>query len=101
MAAHDAVKRLRRYCLLQAFQARETEQDGLYLALLGKQQDQLGTPLPADFPSRAELIAAQYVALEDIDGADVNELMRHARLQSRAARAVLAAVAALTLNPAP
>lgn len=101
MADPGACKRLRRYCLLQAHTAREMLQDGLALALFGKQQAQPGTALPASFPGRAQLVAAQYVALEDVDGADVAELARNAGLPAQIAEAALVAVARLTLNPAP
>lgn len=62
---------------------------------LSKQTGLAGTDLPTDFPSRSEVVAAGYLAVEDIDGASVVELRREARLSTIAANAVLAAIAAL------
>lgn len=81
----------RRWYLLQAQWARDTFQEGLASLLYGKQQEQPGTPLPANFPFRAALIAANYTALEDITGANADELVRAVGLSGRDAATVIAA----------
>lgn len=60
-----------------------------------KQVAEPGTDLPADFPAKLELEAAGYTTVEDVDGADVEELEDYAALSSANANAVLAAIAAL------
>jgi hypothetical protein len=60
-----------------------------------RQQEQPGTALPADFPSRAALIAAGYTAIEDLQGACADELVDWACVDNQAAKAILAAYAAL------
>lgn len=59
-----------------------------------KQETADGTPLPDGFPAKELLEAAQYEALEDIDGADVAELRLRANLQPSTAQAVIAAATA-------
>ena len=48
-----------------------------------------GTPLGADVPHRERLAAAGYTAVEDLAGADVEELVVCAGLTAREARQVL------------
>ncbi len=85
---------VRRYCLLK----RRAHFDGGDLALAGvwraKQEAEPGTTLPSDFPLRSLLASAGYVASEDLDGADAEEL-NSAGLSSAQADTVLAAFAAL------
>lgn len=94
MSTFNRIVSARRWFLLQAQWARETFQDGLASTLYGKQQDQPGTPLPAGFPFRAALVAANYTALEDITGADVSELVRAVGLSQANAATVIAAAPA-------
>jgi hypothetical protein len=88
-----AVNSVRRYYLLKRLFARQMclEED----AWAAKQAATPGTGLPADFPARAALVAAGYTTREDVDGAEVRELRRFAKLSTAEAEAVIAAVAAL------
>lgn len=88
-----AVNSTRRYYLLKRLYARRAclEED----AWIGKQQALPGVVLPADFPSLAALVAAGYSTREDLDGAAVAELEEFAKLTTREAEAVIAALAAL------
>jgi hypothetical protein len=60
-----------------------------------KLQEYPGVELPSDFPSRAELMAAGYTTVDDVDGATPLELRLYARLSTTSANAVIAAAAAL------
>lgn len=50
-----------------------------------------GSAVPVGFPARAQLLAAGYLALEELQGANTTELTR-AGLTSQQAAAVLAAI---------
>lgn len=69
------------------------------LALSGvwqsRQQEQPGVALPDDFPFKAELATEGYTTREDLDGADADELVEWGCVSSLAAKAILAAYAAL------
>jgi hypothetical protein len=87
----------RRYYLLNRFALRDTGQVGLSSVFRGKQEAEPGTALPAELPSRDTLVAAGYIAVEDLaagalDGADAEELFRYAGLNRREAQAVIAAL---------
>lgn len=56
-----------------------------------KQERQPGTALPDTFPLLTELDAAGYTTVEDLDGADVAELVRASFTSSQAKR-ILAAL---------
>lgn len=88
-----AINSTRRYYLLKRLDYRERciEED----PWKSKQEGEPATALPADFPHSAELAAAGYTAIEDIDGSTVAELRRFCSLTSREAEKVLAALAAL------
>lgn len=87
-----ALNRPRRYYLQKRLRARQLcEEEGVWK---GKQEDEPGTALASDFPSRAALVAAGYTALEDLDGATTKELKRFVRLSTQEAETVLAATAA-------
>jgi hypothetical protein len=58
----------------------------------GLQEAEPGTPLPAEFPHRATLAAAGYTAMEDLDGADVDELVDLVGLRRAEATSVIAAM---------
>lgn len=60
-----------------------------------KQSEEPGTDLPTGFPAKAELAVAGYTTVEDLDGADVEELEDYAGISQLQASAVLAALAAL------
>ena len=102
---------IRRYCLLQAIEAKVRGEDGLWFALRGKQQEFAGTALPANTPGYALLVAAGYTCVEDIwtaaffnnpllspenraaaIAALANELIKVAGLNRREADAALAAI---------
>lgn len=85
----------RRYYLLKwlAFEAIEGE-EGLASVYQGKHAAEPATPLPANFPARSKLVAARYVAVEDVLGADPPELIGLG-LSPREADAVRAALDAL------
>jgi hypothetical protein len=89
------VRRARRYYFLQRLAAHERCEPGLEAALRGKQEEQPGTLFASDFPFKASLEAAGYLAIEDVDGADCHELREKAGLDQSAAQAVIAAAAAL------
>ena len=65
--------------------------DNMYLAWDGKRRLEPGTAIPTTFPARAALTAAGYLVLEEIEGADTDELTR-AGLSTSQAAAVLAAM---------
>lgn len=83
----------RRFYLLKRLAARE-RRDPLEETWLAKQLIEEGEPLRGDFPFRAQLVAAGYHTVEDLTGADVAELWKHANLLGRDAQAVLAALTA-------
>ena len=83
---------VRRYYLLKAFAAGDACDGAMQSAWLGKQQSEPGTSLADDFPARSRLVAAGYSCVEDIYGADVNELRKRAGLTQREADAALAAL---------
>lgn len=81
----------RRFYLLKGHTAAKLGEPGLASAWWGKQQAMPGTALPATFPHRAALAALNYVALEDLDGADIEELQQVGLSRGQAA-AVIAAL---------
>lgn len=84
------IRSRRRYLYLEykrAF-ARSDEMESVWN---GKRKACEGTTIPDAFPCRAQLLAAGYLALEEIRGADTNELSR-AGLSSAQAAAVIAAI---------
>lgn len=87
------VNSARRFYLLQAqFLEGDRNSESLKQVWWGKQEGQPGTAFPAGFPFQAELIAAHYKALEDLNGADQEELINQG-LKFFQAKAVLAAFA--------
>lgn len=89
------IRRPRRYYLLKRLAAHSFQDYGLESAWRAKQEEQPGTPFPADFPSKALLEAGGYYAAEDVDGADCRELRDHAGMNELQAQAAIAAAAAL------
>lgn len=85
----------RRYCLDKRISATRIGDTAIASLWQSKQQAQPGTTLPADFPVRAKLVAAGYTTDADLVGADVRELRDYARISTRDAEAVIAALAAL------
>lgn len=66
----------------------------LEMAWDGIRRGEPGTTLPQNLPARSELLAAGYLVVEEIDGADADELTG-AGLSSQQAAAVIAAVESL------
>lgn len=89
------VNSTRRYYLHKRLEARlyQGESDA-ELVWAGKQEAQPGTALADSFPFLTELGQLGYSKVEDLDGADEDELVR-AGLTTNQARRVLAAFAAL------
>lgn len=86
--------RTRRYYLLSRVNSRVIE-DGLEPFWQGKQLAEPSTALPSDFPFPEERAAAGYLAVEDLDGADEDELV-DAGLDRAMARIVIDRFCALT-----
>jgi hypothetical protein len=61
----------------------------------GIRRGEPGTTLPLTFPARTELLAAGYLVVEEVDGADETELT-NAGLSPQQATAVIAATESLT-----
>ncbi len=95
MAGNEAmILHHRRVLTLQAQGAddRESELGPTYRKY--RDTEVSGTELPADFPSRAQVLTAGYAAVEDLQDATEDELAKRG-LTRKQARAVIAAVAAL------
>jgi hypothetical protein len=89
------VNSVRRYYLHKRLEARLYQgEDDSELVWAGKQEAEPGTALAEGFPLRAELTELGYSTVQDLDGADEDELVR-AGLTAKQARQVLAAFAAL------
>lgn len=86
---------LRRFYLKKRMMARGNGEHALAGIWQGRQEAEASTALPSDFPSRAALVAAGYTTTGDLQGATEEELVEWPRLAATAARAVLAAYAAL------
>lgn len=83
----------RRYAFLK-MRAAAVEQSPLESAWDGIRRGEPGTAIPTTFPARALLVAAGYLVVEEIDGADETELT-NAGLSPQQAAAVIAAVESL------
>ncbi len=84
----------RRYYLLERLAAYAREDFAIGAVFRAKQEAEAATVLPVDFPSRALLVAAGYSTVEDINGADLEELLC-AQLSTKQAETVLTELAAL------
>lgn len=97
----SGVGTLRRYYLLKAIYWHQMgpEEDGLYLAWIGRKQEVPGTDLPADFPLLSKLAAAlgKYTTVEDLKGptqeqsVDIEELVLQGFDRKEAAAVIAAA----------
>lgn len=87
-----SIERPRRYYLGKRLHAAMVGDRGWADVWKAKQEEQPGTALPDGFPSRSKLAAVGYEAIEDVDGATVEELQLQAGLSTREASAVLAAI---------
>jgi hypothetical protein len=81
----------RRYYLLKWRGLEDVCEHELALLFMAKQAEIAGTALPSDFPGRAALSAAGYTALEDVRGAEVEELVSAGLDEQTAERAIAAA----------
>lgn len=88
------VKRPRRYYLLKRIYETRAE-SGLGNVWRAKQEGEAGVALPANFPLLAVLAAAGYETVEDLDGADADELDETCNLTARQSATVLAALESL------
>lgn len=88
------VKRPRRYYLLKRVGESQAE-SGLANVWRAKQEAEAGVALPADFPLLAVLSAVGYETVEDLDGADADELDETCNLTARQSATVLAALTPL------
>jgi hypothetical protein len=86
---------LRRVYLKKRIMARQAGDLALSAVWHSRQEEQTSTTLPDGFPSKAALATAGYTAAGDLEGADESELVEWACISNSAARAVLAAYAAL------
>jgi len=85
----------RRFYLSKRIAARLLGDHALSSIWQYHQEQQPNTVLPDGFPAKAALAVAGYTASEDLEGADEHELVEWARISNSAARAALAAYAAL------
>lgn len=85
------VKSLRRFYLHKRLYAALYEDSELALTWRSKQEAQSGTELPASFPERSTLGELGYSTVEDLDGADIEELSR-VGFSSNQATSILAAL---------
>lgn len=86
----------RRFYLSKRITARIVGEFALSALWQSKQESYPGgTELPVDFPCRAELALAGYVATEDLNGADEEELWDWVGLAPADSEAVFAALADL------
>lgn len=81
----------RRYYLLKGLEAERKGDRALASTWKRKQLDEGGTALEPSFPHRARLVAAGYVAVEDLVGATIEELQLIGLFRNEA-DAVLAAL---------
>lgn len=84
---------VRRFYLAKRHEAVRLCETPLALVWQGKQEAMPGTPLADDFPYLERLDAQGYTTLEDLDGADSEELVEQG-FSAREAAAILAAAAA-------
>ena len=74
----------RRYLFRREKERRSTEEDGAAAVFRSRRLALSATPLPAGFPSRALLLAADVLAVEEVQGAGVDELRSYGLNLSRA-----------------
>jgi hypothetical protein len=94
MANESMLLHHRRVLTMQSHGAdeRKSELGGVYRKI--RDTEVSGTDLPADFPRRSEVLAAGYAAVEDLQDATEDELVRRG-MSRRAAKSVLSALAAM------
>jgi hypothetical protein len=86
-------RRARRYYLRKRlYYSRVEEDEGQASVWRSKQESEPGTALSSDFPYQEMLVNAGYSTLEDIDGADADELCEIAGFTASMAITILSAV---------
>lgn len=93
------INNVRRYYHRERMNARAEGKPSLEGTWRAKQEAQPGTPLPIGFPYLAQLKDAGYEMIEDLNGADLHELERIARMTRQEAHYVLDAYAILIAPP--
>ena len=88
------IRSARRYYLLKRLAARVSGDSALELTWQSKQEGEGGIGLPPDLPSYTTLVAAGYSTVQDLDGADTDELASIG-IRNRQADRVFAALASL------
>lgn len=81
----------RRYYLRKWRELEESCQGELATLFRSKQLELPATPLPAGFPAQSELARAGYLAVEDVVGAEIDELVDLGLDEDTAARVIDAA----------
>lgn len=89
MASADRVRSHRRYLFLKA-RALLAAGEPTYSVFDAKRLDLPGTVLPLTLPYRSAVIAAGYLVLEELQGADAAELTKAGLTPQQAARVVAA-----------
>lgn len=84
----------RRYCLLKRLAAKAQQWTAIEAVWQGKQEAEPGDSLPLDFPLRARLVTAGYSTVQDLNGADAEEL-QDACFTARESAIIFAALAPL------
>lgn len=91
------INTVRRSLLLQWFTQRNLSEFGLADASLGALAFIPGTPIPPSTPAYSKLTARNYTMVEDLDGANVDELMQNVpgilRTEAKAALVALGLIA--------
>lgn len=90
MIEPGAVLTARRLYLLMRYSTRARLEFGLESTFQYLQSAEPGTALATDFPGRAQLAAAGYTALEDLQGCTPDELVTNAGISYSTARAAAA-----------
>ncbi len=88
------LRSVRRYYLGKRRQTFERDRE-ITAVWHSKQDEEPGVALPSDFPFLVQLAAGFYTTIEDLDGADVEELRVFAGLSLRDATAVFTALTPL------
>lgn len=91
----------RRRALRKRQAAREAGQTGLERAWQGKQETELGTSLPDDFPALEVLRPAGYTTFEDLSGVSADELTKVQGIGKKTAQKILDAAALGPVVPTP
>jgi hypothetical protein len=84
------VTNLRRFYLHKRIEARVYDDTDLDTVWQSKQESISGTPLAESFPNRTALAAIGYTTVEDLDGADEEELVRAGLSQHQATEVIAA-----------